>query len=70
MNLMFQKKCRDGAASRSGGTGGKLTSKAARSNVKRSKDMGISNPDDMHYRTHILFSPKRGGDMSGEGIDC
>lgn len=68
MNLMFQKKCRDGAAARASGTTNKSTSKMTRTNVKRSKDMGISNPDDMHYRTHILFSPKRAGEISGEGI--
>ncbi|XP_055857429.1 uncharacterized protein LOC129920207 isoform X1 [Episyrphus balteatus] len=61
MNLMFRKNFREGGASKSGGGGGKLTSKANR--TKRSRDMGISNTntEDIHYRTHLFFQPNRQG---------
>lgn len=60
MNLMFRKNFREGGASKSGGGGGKLTSKANR--TKRSRDMGISNTnDDIHFRTHLFFQPNRQG---------
>lgn len=64
MNLMFRKNFREGAKSGGGGGGGggtKLTSKANRSQGKRSRDMGYGNLDaDVHYRTHLFFSPNRG----------
>lgn len=62
MNLMFRKNFREGAKSSGGGGGGiKLQSKASRSQVKRSRDMGYGNMDaDVHYRTHLFFSPNRG----------
>lgn len=65
MNLMFRKNFREGAGKSSGGGGGiKLTSKANRSQGKRSRDMGYGNMDaDVHYRTHLFFSPNRGGNL-------
>lgn len=63
MNLMFRKNFREGAGKSSSGGGGgiKLTSKANRSQGKRSRDMGYGNLDaDVHYRTHLFFSPNRG----------
>ncbi|XP_055906028.1 uncharacterized protein LOC129941431 isoform X1 [Eupeodes corollae] len=61
MNLMFRKNFREGGAAKSGGGGGKLTSKVNR--TKRSRDMGISNTaaEDIHYRTHLFFQPNRQG---------
>lgn len=63
MNLMFRKNFREGAKS-SGGS--KLTSKALNRNQgKRSRDMGYGNLDsDVHYRTHIFFSPSRTGNAN------
>lgn len=62
MNLMFRKNFREGAKS-SGGA--KLTSKANRNQVKRSRDMGYGNMDsDVHYRTHLFFSPSRAGNAN------
>lgn len=59
MNLMFRKNFREGAKSSASGV--KLTSKANRSQGKRSRDMGYGNLDaDCHYRTHLFFSPNRG----------
>ncbi|XP_055318460.1 uncharacterized protein LOC129576785 isoform X2 [Sitodiplosis mosellana] len=60
MNLMFRKNFREGA--KSGGGGGiKLQPKSTRNQVKRSRDMGYGNMDaDVHYRTHLFFSPNRG----------
>lgn len=74
MNLMFRKNFREGAKSGGGGGGGgggtKLTSKANRSQGKRSRDMGYGNMDaDVHYRTHLFFSPNRGLNSSNcEGL--
>lgn len=67
MNLMFRKNFREGASSKSGG-GAKLQSKANR--TKRSRDMGLSSNmqgEDIHYRTHLFFSPSRPGYDVGEG---
>lgn len=65
MNLMFRKNFREGA--KSSGGGAKLTSKVNRSQGKRSRDMGYGNLDaDVHYRTHIFFSPARGANAN----DC
>jgi len=65
MNLMFRKNFREGA-SKSGGGGGKLQSKANR--TKRSRDMGlVQQPEEIHYRTHLFFSPNRPGYDVGEG---
>lgn len=67
MNLMFRKNFRDCA--KSGGGKSNLTSKALNRNQgKRSRDMGYGNimDSDVHYRTHIFFSPSR----SGGGADC
>lgn len=64
MNLMFRKNFRDGAKSNSGG-GIKLTTKANRGQGKRSRDIGNIDSD-VHYRTHIFFSPSRSGNPS----DC
>lgn len=56
---MFRKNFREGAKSSASGV--KLTSKANRSQGKRSRDMGYGNLDaDCHYRTHLFFSPNRG----------
>ncbi|KRF98571.1 uncharacterized protein [Drosophila tropicalis] len=65
MNLMFRKNFREGA-SKSGGGGGKLQSKANR--TKRSRDMGlVQQPEEnFHYRTHLFFSPNRPGYDVGE----
>lgn len=63
MNLMFRKNFREGAKTTTGGSSGvKLTSKANRSQGKRSRDMGYGNNTDadVHYRTHLFFSPNRG----------
>ena len=59
MNLMFRKNFREGASSKSGGGGTKLQTKANR--TKRSRDLGLSSqqPEDIHYRTHLFFSPNR-----------
>lgn len=58
---MFRKNFREGAKSSGGGGGIKLQSKANRTQVKRSRDMGYGNMDaDVHYRTHLFFSPNRG----------
>lgn len=58
MNLMFRKNFREGMKSSGGGT--KLTSKANRSQGKRSRDMGYGNVDaDVQYRTHIFFPSAR-----------
>lgn len=65
MNLMFRKNFREGA-SKAGGGGGKLQSKANR--TKRSRDMGlVQQPEEIHYRTHLFFSPNRPGYDVGEG---
>lgn len=64
MNLMFRKNFRDGAKSNSGG-GIKLTTKTNRNQGKRSRDIGNIDSD-VHYRTHIFFSPSR----SGNPNDC
>lgn len=65
MNLMFRKNFREGA-SKAGGGGGKLQSKANR--TKRSRDMGlVQQPEEIHYRTHLFFSPTRPGYDVGEG---
>ncbi|XP_022229491.1 uncharacterized protein LOC111078872 isoform X5 [Drosophila obscura] len=64
MNLMFRKNFREGA-SKAGGGGGKLQSKANR--TKRSRDMGlVQQPEEIHYRTHLFFSPNRPGYDVGE----
>ncbi|XP_033251153.1 uncharacterized protein LOC117190206 isoform X3 [Drosophila miranda] len=64
MNLMFRKNFREGA-SKSAGGGGKLQSKANR--TKRSRDMGlVQQPEEIHYRTHLFFSPNRPGYDVGE----
>ncbi|EDW31702.1 GL10817 [Drosophila persimilis] len=64
MNLMFRKNFREGA-SKSAGGGGKLQSKANR--TKRSRDMGlVQQPEEIHYRTHLFFSPNRPGYEVGE----
>lgn len=61
MNLMFRKNFREGGAGKSSSSGIKLTTKAQRSQGKRSRDMGYGNLDaDVHYRTHLFFSPNRG----------
>lgn len=66
MNLMFRKNFREGASGKSGGGGSKLQTKANR--TKRSRDMGLtSQSDDIHYRTHLFFSPNRPGYDVGEG---
>lgn len=68
---MFRKNFREGAKSSGGGGGGmKLTSKANRSQGKRSRDMGYGNMDaDKHYRTHLFFSPNRGANSNDfEGL--
>ncbi|XP_058979660.1 phosphatidylinositol 3-kinase 2 isoform X2 [Musca domestica] len=65
MNLMFRKNFREGASGKSGGGGSKLQTKANR--TKRSRDMGLtSQSDDIHYRTHLFFSPNRPGYDVGE----
>ncbi|XP_017839630.1 uncharacterized protein LOC108597540 isoform X2 [Drosophila busckii] len=65
MNLMFRKNFREGA-SKAGGGGGKLQSKANR--TKRSRDMGgmQQQTEEIHYRTHLFFSPNRPGYDVGE----
>lgn len=66
MNLMFRKNFREGGASKSGGTGGLKTKTSNRyQTAKRSRDMGISNPDDYHFRTHIFFTAARGASGFG-----
>ncbi|XP_058984930.1 phosphatidylinositol 3-kinase 2-like isoform X3 [Musca domestica] len=56
---------REGASGKSGGGGSKLQTKANR--TKRSRDMGLtSQSDDIHYRTHLFFSPNRPGYDVGE----
>ncbi|XP_046809691.1 uncharacterized protein LOC111690133 isoform X2 [Lucilia cuprina] len=66
MNLMFRKNFREGASGgKTGGGGTKLQTKANR--TKRSRDMGLSSqPEDIHYRTHLFFSPNRSGYDVGE----
>ncbi|XP_037814119.1 uncharacterized protein LOC119605221 isoform X3 [Lucilia sericata] len=66
MNLMFRKNFREGASGgKTGGGGTKLQTKANR--TKRSRDMGLSSqPEDIHYRTHLFFSPNRAGYDVGE----
>ncbi|XP_030382580.1 uncharacterized protein LOC115630093 isoform X2 [Scaptodrosophila lebanonensis] len=64
MNLMFRKNFREGA-NKSGGGGGKLQSKANR--TKRSRDIGLmQQQEEIHYRTHLFFSPNRSGYEVGE----
>lgn len=72
MNLMFRKNFREGGGAKSGGGGGtKLTSKANRSQGKRSRDMGLGNLDaDVHYRTHLFFSPSRTTTHDCEGLSA
>lgn len=66
MNLMFRKNFREGASGKSGGGGSKLQSKANR--TKRTRDVGMSSqPEELHYRTHLFFSPNRQGYEMGEG---
>lgn len=60
---MFRKNFREGAKSNSGGI--KLTTKSNRTQGKRSRDMGNIDSD-VHYRTHIFFSPSRAGNLN----DC
>ncbi|KAM7344025.1 uncharacterized protein ACRADG_010870 isoform 2-T3 [Cochliomyia hominivorax] len=66
MNLMFRKNFREGASGKTGGGGTKLQTKVNR--TKRSRDMGLSSqPEDIHYRTHLFFSPNRSSyDVSEE----
>lgn len=65
MNLMFRKNFREGAKPSGGGI--KLTSKVNRSQGKRSRDLGYGNVDsDVHFRTHLFFSPTRGANSN----DC
>ncbi|XP_075166997.1 uncharacterized protein LOC142239111 isoform X2 [Haematobia irritans] len=65
MNLMFRKNFREGASGKTGGGGSKLQSKANR--TKRSRDMGLtSQPEEIHYRTHLFFAPNRPGYDVGE----
>lgn len=74
MNLMFRKNFREGGAKSGGGGGGtKMNTKAlSRNQNKRSRDHGYGNVDteSTHYRTHIFFSPSRGGGgADSEGLD-
>ncbi|XP_073846254.1 uncharacterized protein isoform X4 [Musca autumnalis] len=56
---------REGTSGKTGGGGTKLQTKANR--TKRSRDMGLtSQSDDIHYRTHLFFSPNRPGYDVGE----
>ena len=72
MNLMFRKNFREGGGKTSSG-GGKLASKASRSQGKRSRDItggGFQNQEELHYRTHLFFSPARGqAGYMDEGIN-
>lgn len=66
MNLMFRKNFREGASGKTGGGGTKLQTKANR--TKRSRDLGLSSQtEDIHYRTHLFFSPSRPGYDVSEG---
>lgn len=60
MNLMFRKNFHEG-----GGGGTKSSASGLKTKkgyqAKRSRDMGMSNVDDYHFRTHIFFSATRGG---------
>lgn len=74
MNLMFRKNFREGGAKSGGGGGGtKMNTKAlSRNQNKRSRDHGYGNVDteSTHYRTHIFFSPSRGGGgADSEGLE-
>lgn len=60
MNLMFRKNFREGKSGGGGGGGGLKHSKsmATRNQSKqRSRDMSITMQDEVHYRTHLFFSP-------------
>lgn len=61
---MFRKNFREGGANKGGG-GGLRTKTTNRYQAKRSRDMGISNPDDYHFRTHIFFAAAKGGSGFG-----
>ena len=69
MNLMFRKNFREGGGGgKSSGAGAKMSgNKPNRSQGKRSRDIGYGGGvgcggggmDDVHYRTHLFFSPTR-----------
>lgn len=72
MNLMFRKNFREGGGAKTSGAGGLKNKKTYQS--KRSRDMGMSSPDDYRFRTHIFFAATRGGGFgyqeSVEGYYC
>lgn len=65
MNLMFRKNFREGGGKSGGGCGGGgglkgskgFTSGGRSANKQRAREMSLSLQDDVHYRTHLFFSP-------------
>lgn len=78
MNLMFRKNFREGGKSGGGGgcgggiKGSKSFTSGRNANKQRARDMSLSlGQDDVHYRTHLFFSPSNRGyyaDNEGESV--
>lgn len=67
MNLMFRKNFSEGNKGGNKSTGLKTKNKGYQ--AKRSRDMGMSNPDDYHFRTHIFFSATRSGGLYQDTVE-
>ncbi|XP_055705489.1 uncharacterized protein LOC129803154 isoform X3 [Phlebotomus papatasi] len=60
MNLMFRKNFREGGGGGKSVVGGLKHSKSGnRNQVKRTRELSGSMQDEVHYRTHLFFSPTR-----------
>ncbi|XP_059608737.1 uncharacterized protein LOC132256384 [Phlebotomus argentipes] len=70
MNLMFRKNFREGGGGggKSGMGGLKHSKSGNRNQVKRSRELSCSVQDEVHYRTHLFFSPTRSALADTEGI--
>lgn len=71
---MFRKNFREGGGGgKSGGGGGgglkgsKSFSSGRNANKQRARDMSLSLQDDVHYRTHLFFSPSNRPCYDNEG---
>lgn len=70
MNLMFRKNF-GGGKSGGGGGGVKLGKiNPNRSQGKRSRDMGYSQSEEVHYRTHLFFVPARSNFQNEQAEGC
>lgn len=68
MNLMFRKNFREGGGGGKSVVGGLKHSKSGnRNQVKRTRELSGSMQDEVHYRTHLFFSPTRSAYADTEG---